>query len=80
MADQVTTEAIQVVTEYITQDGDRWDLVAYKATGDPSRMSEIADLNPDVTLDTVFIAGIRLFVPIIEEESVNENLLPPWKR
>lgn len=73
-------ETAQIVTEYPITTPMRWDNLAYKATGDATRMSEIIELNPDIPLDVIIPAGTKVFVPIIEEESVNQNLLPPWMR
>lgn len=66
--------------EYITNQGERWDTVAYKAYGDPMLFPQIAEANRGIPLDVVFIDGIRLRVPVLDGVSIDTNLLPPWKR
>lgn len=79
------------VTEYITKEGDRWDNIAYRAFGTCTNDVEIdgvmmnpidaiIQLNPDVPITDVLAAGIKLYVPIVEQNSVETSLLPPWKR
>lgn len=67
-------------TEYITQEGDRWDTVAWKAYGDATRYLEIAEANPDVALLPVLPLGTRLLVPVSTPVEQDKNNLPPWKR
>jgi phage tail protein X len=68
-------------TEYITVKGDRWDSIAYKAYGDSTMFHLIADANPNIPLQDTFEGGVRLIVPIMEQEASNIiELLPPWKR
>jgi phage tail protein X len=67
-------------TRYTTKQGDRWDTVAYKAYGDASKYSVIVDANPFVPKGVILPAGIQLNIPVLERDSVNESLLPPWKR
>jgi phage tail protein X len=68
--------------QYITNEGERWDNIAFAAYGDALKMAAIIDANPDVPLDTVFKAGTRLLIPILETstETTDDSLLPPWKR
>lgn len=66
--------------EYITNEGDRWDTVAWKAYGDPMLFPKIAKANRGIPLDVVFIDGISLVVPVLDGVTINTNLLPPWKR
>jgi phage tail protein X len=67
-------------TEYITNEGDRWDLIAWKAYGDANRGNEIMAANPYVKADPVLPGGLRLKVPIAEDPAPNPSKLPPWKR
>jgi phage tail protein X len=69
-------------TEYITKDGDRLDLICFRAYGDPFGWRSIIDANPALPIQDVFPAGIRLVIPIIEQPSTQTPtaLLPPWKR
>lgn len=69
-------------TEYLTQQGDRWDTIAYKAYGDATIVKPIIDANKEVYLTEILPAGRRILVPIIENEEVtiSADMLPPWKR
>jgi len=66
--------------EYITNQGERWDTVAYKAYGDAMLFPKIAEANRGIPLDVVFVDGISLKVPVLDKVSIDTNLLPPWKR
>jgi phage tail protein X len=68
--------------EYTTIAGDRWDTIAKKAYGDPMDVSGIADANPNIPRTVVFKGGVKLIIPIKEEEATGNNidLLPPWKK
>lgn len=67
-------------TKYITVEGDRWDTIAFKAYGDPLKITPLIEANPKVPKTPVLASGITIYVPLMEKESVNTNLLPPWKR
>jgi phage tail protein X len=67
-------------TEYTTKQGDRWDLVAYKAYGDVAKLPLLIEANPYVPVLPVLPVGIKLRVPVLSDESLDKNLLPPWKR
>lgn len=66
--------------EYITNEGDRWDAIAYKAYGDPMLYPQIAEANRGIPLDVVFKDGIKVKVPVLDGVAIDTNLLPPWKR
>lgn len=73
--------ADQKLTEYTTMQGDRWDTVAFKATGDPTKIFDIIEANPDVPVtDIIEPPGSKLSIPVVESAQLNSNLLPPWKR
>ena len=64
--------------EYITKDGDRWDLIAYKMYGDPYLYDILISANSDKREIYIFGAGIKLNVPIVYiEPALEEN--PPWQ-
>jgi phage tail protein X len=62
-------------TEYITKDGDRLDLLAFKAYGTIS--SIIID---GKSRNATFESGIRLYIPVVDSAALNNSLLPPWKQ
>jgi phage tail protein X len=69
------------LTEYITNDGDRLDLIANKAYGDPFNWAPILDNNPALPVQAIYEAGIRIIVPVEIDQTVTEtDFLPPWKR
>lgn len=65
--------------EYITKEGDRWDLIAYDFYGDATMYEPIIVANPDVPIYPVLPSGIKLKIPVIEIKDTIEEL-PPWKR
>ncbi len=70
-------------TQYITKDGDRWDLIAVSAYGvcNGDKMRILQNANPYIPRTDVFAAGIKIVIPIIEAENEEiTELLPPWKR
>lgn len=70
-------------TEYITNEGDRLDTIAYKAYGDVYAWDELLKANPSLPIQDKYQAGIRIMVPIQEQTLTNTpatDLLPPWKR
>jgi phage tail protein X len=67
--------------EYVTLEGDRWDLIAYKAYGDITMMGLITAANKSVPLLPTINEGTRLRIPVmVIERSVDNSKLPPWKR
>jgi nucleoid-associated protein YgaU len=69
-----------MITKYTVKSPERWDSVAFKAYGDPFKVSVLAEANPRVALDTELPAGTILNIPVLPDPEVNRNLLPPWKR
>jgi len=65
--------------EYITKEGDRWDLIANIYYGDPMKYEPIIAANHEVPLYPILPAGIKLIIPAIEVNNTIEEL-PPWKR
>ena len=65
---------------YITRDGDRWDNIAYKFYVNPNLYEEIIKANPEVPIEPVLDAGIKLKIPVLEESETIQFELPPWKK
>lgn len=65
---------------YITKDNDRWDSIAYKFYKNPTYYEEISKANPDVEIEPVLDAGIKLKIPVLEESETIQFELPPWKK
>lgn len=66
----------QEFIEYQTQDGDRWDIVAWKMYGDPYAYEGILRANPDVAAEPVLEGGVTLRIPILEESGLHEEFAP----
>lgn len=69
-------------TQYLAQDGERWDTIAHKAYGRASLMKPIIEANPTVPVTPRLEAGTVLIIPVIDEIEVktDKELLPPWKQ
>jgi len=67
--------------EYVTKEGDRWDKIAYDYYGDPFAYERIIVANPAVPIIPILPSGIKLLIPVVEEEeTLASEELPPWKR
>lgn len=72
--------------EHITDNGERWDLIAYHYYGDATLTKPLLLANPellgcdDAPPPLVFDKGIKIRVPVLEEDEIVANQLPPWKR
>lgn len=66
--------------KYITQERDRWDLIAYRMYSDPYDYERIIIANPMVPIVPLLPAGLHIAVPVIERMSTQVLDLPPWKR
>lgn len=65
--------------EYITKDGDRWDLLAYEFYGDATLYEPIIVVNPDVPITPILKSGIVLQIPLREKTEEIDFILPPWR-
>lgn len=68
--------------QYIAQDGERWDTIAYKAYGRPELAHLVIAENPGVPITARLEGGTVLEIPILADTVVKTDaqLLPPWKR
>jgi len=68
-------------TEYITLENDNFTNIAYKAYGDGTKFAPIIAANFGLPVSAFLPSGLKIIVPIIEEQPETDiNLLPPWKR
>ena len=51
--------------EIVTGPADRWDTIAFKAYGDPTKVSTLILANPTVPISPVLPQGISIFCPLI---------------
>jgi len=65
--------------EYITKDGDRWDLIAYDFYADPTLYEPIITANSDVPITPILPSGLKLKIPVIDNSDEIEFTLPPWR-
>lgn len=75
---------------YKTNQGERWDLVAFKMYGavtgilsnDKDPITTLVEANPNVPIDPVFPDGTILVIPILKNtySVIASSNLPPWKR
>ena len=64
--------------EYITKDGDRWDLIAYEMYGNAYDYKRILEANPEYRDLLILPAGIKLKIPVILEDDTRKEIKPPW--
>lgn len=70
------------MTEYLpmlTLEGDRWDLIAYRAYGDVAKQDLIIAANPELAITPMLPAGVTVRVPVLAETTSQIQTLPPWK-
>lgn len=73
--------AVIEVIEYITVDGDRWDNLAWQYYGDANAYEQIIAANPEVEIIPILPGGIKLLIPVIEDDETESTTeLPPWKQ
>ena len=65
--------------EHVTSDNERWDLLAWKYYGDPTRYEPIILANPSVPIEPVLPPGIKLMIPVLDSAQVPEVEPAPWK-
>lgn len=66
------------IKDYVTVQGDMWDIVAKKTLGSEYYMTELIDANPAQRETVIFSANVRLTIP--EISTPKPQNLPPWKR
>ncbi|MVB11081.1 hypothetical protein CAFE_17830 [Caprobacter fermentans] len=64
--------------DYVTQEGDTFDMLALDAYNDEFRAEEIIRANPRYAGVVIFDAGVALRIPYLETAA--PETLPPWKR
>jgi phage tail protein X len=68
--------------QYICTEGDRWDLISWKAYGTIDNTADIIAANPNVLITERLAAGTVLDIPIVDSSNVltDTEKLPPWKQ
>lgn len=65
---------------YTTQQGDKWDLIAWQQMGETRLMSQLMAANTEHLGYYIFPAGIELTIPDIDTEQAAFSSLPPWRQ
>lgn len=65
--------------EYITEEGDTYDVLALDFYDDERMASHIIHANPQYMETLIFEAGIKLRLPVLDR-SERPATLPPWRR
>lgn len=65
--------------EYVTVEGDTFDMLALIFYKQEKLASVIIQANPDYCDTLIFEAGITLVIPDVAEVTMPESL-PPWRR
>lgn len=65
--------------EHVTIEGETFDQLALQLYNDEQKASLIISENPDYCDVLIFEAGVRLFLPVVEDVETPETL-PPWRR
>ncbi|MCB6992893.1 LysM domain-containing protein [bacterium 210820-DFI.6.37] len=66
-------------TNYVTQERDTFDLIAYKQYGNELLASLLIQENIRYADVLLFEEGILLKIPVINEAEVDDSL-PPWRK
>ena len=65
--------------DYITENGDTFDSLAFQFYLDEMKSSEIIKANPDYAGVLIFEDTVKLKIPVFEDVSTPDTL-PPWRR
>lgn len=65
--------------KYITIQGDKWDIIAYKVYGDVKYMTALMNANYEHCTTVIFEGNVELKVPELNVEKQSEGL-PIWKQ
>lgn len=63
---------------YTTQQGDTWDIIAFKVYSDEKQMAALIEANQQHRNVVFFSANVILNVPTVTIS--NKATLPPWRR
>jgi len=72
--------------DHETTPGERWDTIAWEYYRDPDMMDLLIEENRHLfpgeiaKIPAILPPRLPLRVPVVEQEVLDTNLLPPWKR
>lgn len=64
---------------HITQDGERWDTLAWKYYRDVTQMGLLIEANQHAPIAATLPAGLVIQIPLIQQQPESTQGLPPWK-
>lgn len=65
--------------EYVTVQGDTWDIVSLKVYASEMHLDKLIEANAAYREIVIFPAELKLLVPNISVSSISSTA-PPWKR
>ena len=67
--------------KYTAKEGDRWDLIAFRAYGDAEAYGDIIAANPQIPIRPTIAAGTEVWIPVRDAGTTLDAAdVPPWKR
>lgn len=63
---------------YITSQGDTWDIISMRFYDDPFYTKQLMQSNPTHIKTLIFAEGVELEIPEVEASA--NSTLPPWKQ
>lgn len=64
---------------HMTRQGERWDNLAWHYYQDVSKMGLLIEENQHVPIVPSLQAGLKLRIPLLEQEQTTVVGLPPWR-
>lgn len=65
--------------QHLIRAGERWDSLAHRYYGNVAEMSRLIQANPQLAICEVLPQGEFLLVPIIEQQNLSNDDVPPWR-
>ena len=65
--------------EYITKENDRWDLIAWQFYTNATFYEPIIKANSHIPIKPTLKSGVKLKIPVINQQNTIEFELLPWK-
>jgi phage tail protein X len=67
--------------EHRTQDGERWDTLAWRYYADATRYEPIIAANPCIPIAPVLPSGVLVYIPVLAPSDAAKSAeVPPWLR
>ncbi len=67
------------MTNYVTIQGDMWDLIAYKVYGNEKYINLLLEANEEHRETAIFSSGVTIICPDVTIDS-STSILPPWRQ